>query len=255
MPLATKNGTLILKGGKLAENCNCCGDGWYCYDNPCSQTPVGYNSLWTCSEDEIPPEILSVKVTFSGEKWCEWAFGGGSEKGPAYAFSRTYDASTSLNATFSLTRASIIVPIVFFQNYGYSCGYSDGAWPNALHSPPIAGVNSIIIAPGNQGSSEQPIGTPWECFLRTTIYVKQYDSTTQIPYLQWQSTQPACSASTSGTESLGLGTYTSPRGSTNYEVYRSDAGPFTATNPTLSGLKWTLSNTGHQICTVEVVQP
>ena len=29
MTLATKNGSLIVKDGKLAENCNCCGD-WYC---------------------------------------------------------------------------------------------------------------------------------------------------------------------------------------------------------------------------------
>jgi hypothetical protein len=29
MPLATKNNALILKDGKIAENCGCCGD-WYC---------------------------------------------------------------------------------------------------------------------------------------------------------------------------------------------------------------------------------
>jgi hypothetical protein len=29
MTLATKNGSLILKDGRLAENCGCCG-GWYC---------------------------------------------------------------------------------------------------------------------------------------------------------------------------------------------------------------------------------
>ena len=36
MPLATKNGSLILKSGSLAENCNCCGSGWYC----CRQFPT-----------------------------------------------------------------------------------------------------------------------------------------------------------------------------------------------------------------------
>ena len=30
MPLATKSNALIVKDGKVAENCNCCG-GWYCY--------------------------------------------------------------------------------------------------------------------------------------------------------------------------------------------------------------------------------
>jgi hypothetical protein len=32
MPLATKNNAIIVKDGKLAENCGCCG-GWYCYNN------------------------------------------------------------------------------------------------------------------------------------------------------------------------------------------------------------------------------
>jgi len=30
MPLATRNGQLIVKDGKLAENCNCCGE-WWCF--------------------------------------------------------------------------------------------------------------------------------------------------------------------------------------------------------------------------------
>ena len=255
MPLATKNGAIIVKDGLLAESCGCCG-GWYCYGNPCSQTPNGYNSLWACGEDQVPPSTLNVSVTFSGERWCEWAFGGGDERGPSYAFSRTYDASTSLNATFALTRASVAVPINsgnFFHNYGYSCGYSDGAWPNFLHSPWQSGVNSIVLAPGNSGESEKPIGTPWECLVYTVIFVKMYDSATRVPYSQWQSTQPSCSVSTSGAEGLGLGSYTSPRGTTHYNVHRSDTGPFTATNPTLSGLKWTLSNSGRLICTVEVM--
>ena len=35
MPLATKNGSIIVKDGKLAENCGCCG-GWYCYGASCA---------------------------------------------------------------------------------------------------------------------------------------------------------------------------------------------------------------------------
>jgi hypothetical protein len=34
MPLATKNNAIIIKDGRLAENCNCCG-GWYCFTNVC----------------------------------------------------------------------------------------------------------------------------------------------------------------------------------------------------------------------------
>jgi hypothetical protein len=50
MPLATKNNALILKDGKIAENCNCCGD-WYCDVSGggacCEDGPVG--SPPTCS--------------------------------------------------------------------------------------------------------------------------------------------------------------------------------------------------------------
>jgi hypothetical protein len=35
MTIATKNGSIIVKDGKLAENCGCCG-GWYCY-TPCTR--------------------------------------------------------------------------------------------------------------------------------------------------------------------------------------------------------------------------
>jgi hypothetical protein len=39
MTLATKNGSLIVKDGRLAENCGCCG-GWWCYLDP-SETCCG----------------------------------------------------------------------------------------------------------------------------------------------------------------------------------------------------------------------
>jgi hypothetical protein len=58
MPIATKNNAIIVKDGKLAENCECCG-GWYC-DSVCQEvtrrgltvsvslenvTPVGIDPL------------------------------------------------------------------------------------------------------------------------------------------------------------------------------------------------------------------
>jgi hypothetical protein len=43
MTLATKNGSIIVKDGKLAENCGCCG-GWYCdgksIDNCCNASSL-----------------------------------------------------------------------------------------------------------------------------------------------------------------------------------------------------------------------
>lgn len=58
MPLATKNGSLIVKSGSLAENCNCCG-GWYCY---CDSDPCGLYSAWGLTP------TTTATVTFSGIK-------------------------------------------------------------------------------------------------------------------------------------------------------------------------------------------
>ena len=48
MPLATKNGSLIVKDGQLAENCGCCG-GWYCDGISC----------WRCNLTSFPPSCNS----------------------------------------------------------------------------------------------------------------------------------------------------------------------------------------------------
>lgn len=47
MPLATKNNAIILKDGKLAENCGCCG-GWWCY-NQCADFSCPPSSVATVS--------------------------------------------------------------------------------------------------------------------------------------------------------------------------------------------------------------
>jgi len=39
MPLATKNNAIIIKDGKLAENCNCCGEWYCCADKACLAKP------------------------------------------------------------------------------------------------------------------------------------------------------------------------------------------------------------------------
>lgn len=52
--IATKNGSIIVKGGSVAEGCNCCG-GWYCDAAP------GCNSC----ESGTVPEVLTADVTFS----------------------------------------------------------------------------------------------------------------------------------------------------------------------------------------------
>ena len=55
MPLATKNNALILKDGKLAENCGCCG-GWYC-DSASAGCPCNYSKSL--------PQTLRATLSFS----------------------------------------------------------------------------------------------------------------------------------------------------------------------------------------------
>jgi hypothetical protein len=55
MPLATKNGAIIIKDGKLAESCGCCG-GWYCCFSP------------ECAADSIS----SVSVTITASDYLQW---------------------------------------------------------------------------------------------------------------------------------------------------------------------------------------
>lgn len=55
MPLATKNNAIIVKDGKLAENCACCG-GWYCGHGP---------TFSPSAPPEVSPGIGSITVTVS----------------------------------------------------------------------------------------------------------------------------------------------------------------------------------------------
>jgi hypothetical protein len=50
MPLATKNGSLIVKDGQLAENCGCCG-GWYCCaSTQCLSNPTSLTATITATD-------------------------------------------------------------------------------------------------------------------------------------------------------------------------------------------------------------
>jgi hypothetical protein len=64
MPLATKNNALIVKDGKVAENCNCCA-GWYCYcENDCNTTPACAYCLGSCPPYRAP-ESFTATITAS----------------------------------------------------------------------------------------------------------------------------------------------------------------------------------------------
>jgi hypothetical protein len=76
MPLATKNGSIIVKDGKLAENCGCCGGGdWYCHVGVCfnafvggtkytvNGTTVPFDSdIYTWNESHSHPSLETVNI-------------------------------------------------------------------------------------------------------------------------------------------------------------------------------------------------
>lgn len=65
MPIATKNNSIIVKDGAVAENCNCCG-GWVCYCDPNLRTcpPCEYASL-------LPDSLTAtISLALSGTVYC-----------------------------------------------------------------------------------------------------------------------------------------------------------------------------------------
>jgi hypothetical protein len=258
MTLATKNGAIIVNDGKLAENCGCCG-GWYCYGNSCSYTYNGNNALWVCGVD--PPSTITLRVTYSGEKWCSWQGIGGDEKGPTAMFQQTVEASTSFNGDFSLSLGETRWIRPSLQYAWYTCGYAG-----------LVNGYTWSIGPGTPSTQEslaydtfRNIGDPWEAILHPSGFpIKVYQQRdAAISYSQWQATQPQCTTSTSGTTSVTGTSAINNRSAGGYFVNTdfgafSDGGPYTTPNPTLSGLKWsfTYSNsnaTPRPFCVVEVV--
>jgi hypothetical protein len=101
MPLATKGGSIIVKDGKLAENCGCCG-GWNCYQD-CNTTICG-----DCGYTANMPSTLSATLTLSLNDTVYvprtgTAFGGLREWN---CYKITPEDATSASGTFSLSRES-----------------------------------------------------------------------------------------------------------------------------------------------------
>lgn len=253
--IATKNGSVVVKDGSVAENCNCC-VGWYCYDNPCAGTGNNLTRRWICGENEIPPSTLSVRATFSGQKFCVWGFIG-ADPVPLYAFPITYDPSTRLNQTVTLARETVSILGAYVDAYPYSSQHTfPCAYVKRRNTPAASaeGLFELFVLPGNPDPGDAQ--EDWDCFADIGMWVDvYYNFDAKIPYSEYAQNNPQCSTSTAGTFlKTGLGSYTAPRGGVaNYTTYRCDDGRFSQTNPTLSGVKWTLSWESHPICTLEVV--
>ena len=88
--LATKNGSLIVKDGKLAEDCVCCGE-WYCCFSP------------ACVADSLS----SVSVAISAQDYLIWQHGYTSGSSGITNTYLSYGFLGSLyNGTHSLTKQS-----------------------------------------------------------------------------------------------------------------------------------------------------
>ena len=87
MPLATKNGSLIVKNGSIAENCGCCG-GWYCNANDGGRCPcLGVNFL--CQAPGCRPRFVTASVVANFSQDVV-QYGGDFIRFPPQTFSGTF---------------------------------------------------------------------------------------------------------------------------------------------------------------------
>jgi len=105
MPLATKNGSLIVKDGKIAEDCGCCG-GWYCYSQAL------YCNAFRC----VPPNTLSLSLSASHSGVFFQTVLVNTSFGATYR--NVKFSSPSFSASVTLTKESISAPCNYLYNVG-----------------------------------------------------------------------------------------------------------------------------------------
>lgn len=106
MTLATKNGSLILKDGSLADGCGCCG--WYCYcEDGCNTSPACSYCLGSCPPYRAPE---SFTATITASDYVNRVMGriyynlyGGAGAGVGLI---SYFKGSAIAGTHTLTRAS-----------------------------------------------------------------------------------------------------------------------------------------------------
>ena len=146
MPLATKNGSIIVKDGKLAENCGCCG-GWYCYDGIC-QCPVG--------------SLASVTVSLACSSHLKHTTWADSLSNKYYETKHAW--LSSLNGSHSLLYNGSSWQKTYYSPYytgGFACNYATislaiGAGPNLyrltvacpVYAYAIQGTSPLHFSPG-----------------------------------------------------------------------------------------------------------
>jgi len=115
MPLATKNGSLIVKDGLLAEGCGCCG-GWYCDGLQCGM----------CNLTTFPPQCSSYwDSSCTTQNGCKTVY----SASPCSPLTSTASVSGLGETVFDFCKQATVIATTFSGcNKTYSsyelCGYS-----------------------------------------------------------------------------------------------------------------------------------
>jgi len=173
-PIATKNNAIILKDGKLAENCGCCG-GWYCcYSEACPQDAIASVTASITAQDYLQ----WATGQYSGATWYHTSLGvlGSAYNGThplakqssgnvwSKTFTATPHASCLASITFTVTQSTWQLvfrwPILAFGLYsGEGSGqYKELSEMSCYGFPdPNAGYPAVP-SPQNQASMSGGIG-------------------------------------------------------------------------------------------------
>lgn len=252
MTIATKNGAVIFKDGAAAENCNCCG-GWYCYGNPCHDVLSLYGppfmeraSSWSCDGDNIPPDSITVRVTYSGRELLVWLWAGSSDfqGNSSEVVQKRYFTTTSNNFTATLNRTTNYGR--YYDNHCYYIGASEVPRYTILEIHPgakcgngwDAGLGFSGLFPDEQFGPRMPA----QNFTETCVAATADATCAAINAIQQQKGEFP-------------GYWTPAQVSGSGAVVRqdsyltwSDLPCSTSPNPTLSGFKWSLCFSALSAC-------
>ena len=182
MTIATKNNAIIVKDGKLAENCGCCG-GWYCYSCGCKGAqPTKLYATFQLSTQYGSASLSLTLQKVSGPPYScnaySTAWGSSLDK---FIAPKSFDYSITnnlINTSYGTQeRFTGVIEIAFFP----ACTtYNDTAYSNDFAVVTASGVYSdfYIWWLGNSGW-DYPRSSP---ISQTPVVVPSYSSSVSPCY-------------------------------------------------------------------------
>lgn len=142
MNIATQGGKIIVKDGKAAENCNCCGGSWYCFPDeafcPCKYAKSMPATLKADLSISVPGDLY---LSFVGNFTYAFARCMKVEKADVEAFTKTY----------TLTRGPDFMG-------SPSCNYKFVDGPDRYFDTPTK--ISVVVGPNTTLNGANYRGTP-----------------------------------------------------------------------------------------------